>query len=108
LPDFLTGAQVCEYLNAYATHFKLHEHIVFSAEVQKVVRNSDDTKWELHLVKGKTGYEIVQYDKVVFCTGAYQKPIMPTLQGSESFNGKIIHAQAFKRLMTNSSARVSD
>lgn len=76
--------------------------------MQKVVRNSDDTKWELHLLKSKTSYEIVQYDKVVFCTGAYQKPFIPNFEGSESFKGKMIHSQAFKRLMANSCARVYD
>jgi dimethylaniline monooxygenase (N-oxide forming) len=73
---------------------------VLDTEVQKVVRNAEDTKWELHLIKNKTDHEIVEHDKVVFCTGAYQKPIIPDFEGSESFKGKLIHAQAYKRSMT--------
>jgi cation diffusion facilitator CzcD-associated flavoprotein CzcO len=77
---------------------------VFDTEVQKVVRNAEDTKWELHLTKNKTNHEIVDHDKVVFCTGAYQKPIIPDFEGSGSFKGKLIHAQAYKRFMTFSYA----
>jgi cation diffusion facilitator CzcD-associated flavoprotein CzcO len=77
---------------------------VFDTEVQKVVRNAEDTKWELHLVKNKTDHEMVEHDKVVFCTGAYQKPIIPDFEGSGSFKGKLIHAQAYKRSMTISYA----
>jgi cation diffusion facilitator CzcD-associated flavoprotein CzcO len=76
-------------------------------EVQKVVRNAADTKWELHLLKRQTRHEIIEYDKVVFCTGAYQKPFMPKFEGLEYFKGTIIHSQAFKRLSTTSYARES-
>jgi cation diffusion facilitator CzcD-associated flavoprotein CzcO len=80
---------------------------VFDTEVQNVARSAGDTKWELHLVKSKTAHEIVEFDKVVFCTGAYQKPFVPEFEGSELFKSRMIHSQAFKRLMTNSYARVS-
>ena len=43
--------------------------------------------------------EVVEFDKVIFCTGAYQNPFVPKFGGSEGFRGKMIHSQAFKRFV---------
>jgi dimethylaniline monooxygenase (N-oxide forming) len=97
---FLTAGQICEYLDAYARHFSLHQYIEFNTKIEKVVRNVEGTKWLLYLVKNGSKPTLVEYDKVVFCHGLYQRPIIPSVKGSDLFKGRVIHSQAFKGFCT--------
>jgi cation diffusion facilitator CzcD-associated flavoprotein CzcO len=96
----LTAGQICEYLDVYARHFSLHQYIEFNTEIEKVVRNVEGTKWVLYLVKKGSKSTFVEYDKVVFYHGLYQRPITPPAKGSDLFKGRVIHSRSFKGLCT--------
>ncbi|KAF9880506.1 dimethylaniline monooxygenase 2 [Colletotrichum karsti] len=94
-PPFLTQAMFEEYMESYAENFGLYDHMVFDANVGRVTRNGEGTKWQVEMVKsGKP--EVHQFDKVVFCHGYQTKKKMPVYEGQETFEGTIIHSQQFR------------
>lgn len=80
-------AQVVDYLEAYARHFKLAPH--FEQEV-RAVRPSNGN-WQV-----KTQDAIYQAANVVIATGYTRVPQIPTWPGQELFPGSIIHSSAYK------------
>ncbi|KAJ8104402.1 flavin monooxygenase-like protein [Lipomyces tetrasporus] len=95
MPVFLSASQVSDYLKSYAQNFDLYRHIRFNTEVRKVERDADNTKWQLYL-SGEKGEEVIDYDKVVFCSGLTALSRVPNIEGIQQFAGKVIHSQAFK------------
>ncbi|MCJ1289807.1 hypothetical protein MMC34_001340 [Xylographa carneopallida] len=95
-PVYLPGPQVHEYIKDYAKHFKLLPHVKLNTKVVKVVRNKDDTKWQVHIRTGNVDASL-EFDKVIFCNGLMQIPSVPKFEGREKFTGTVIHSQAFKR-----------
>ena len=84
-----------EFMQDYARHFGLLDHIVFNASVVRATRNASDTKWSLEMERaGKS--ETLQFDKVVFCHGYQTKANFPTFEGQEKFAGPITHAQQYR------------
>ncbi|KAK9433078.1 flavin monooxygenase-like protein [Lipomyces doorenjongii] len=96
LPAYLNASLVAEYLKSYAIHFDLYRHIRLNTEVRQVVRAADSTKWQLHL-SSERGDEIIEYDKVVFCSGITALSYVPEIKGIQQFKGRVLHSQAFKR-----------
>lgn len=95
-PSHLTSAQFQEYIESYARHFDLLKHVVFKACVNRARRNDDDSQWQLDMViNGKTRVE--EFDKVVFCHGYQTEPVMPKYEGAGIFEGKLLHAQQFRK-----------
>jgi dimethylaniline monooxygenase (N-oxide forming) len=95
-PAFLSQPQFEEYMDSYAREFDLYRSIEFNASVKRVVRNDDGSKWRLEFQKSGTN-ESREFDKVVLCHGYQTKAEMPTYEGSELFEGELIHAQSFRR-----------
>jgi dimethylaniline monooxygenase (N-oxide forming) len=93
----LTGEQVWEYLDRYASHFRLHEHIELETRVQSISRSSDGTRWDIELQKADGSSRRETFDKVDICTGKCATPNIPPLFNRDLFKGKVIHSQAFKR-----------
>jgi dimethylaniline monooxygenase (N-oxide forming) len=82
-------------MESYAQHFNLDKDIVFSANLKRIIRNEDDTKWRLELdIEGKP--EVREFDKVAFTHGHKTKAKMPKFEGQENFEGTIIHAQQYR------------
>ena len=96
LRPHMNAQETLDYLESYAKHFELNQHIKLNTKVRQVVRNADDTKWQLSLLH-QDSETVSDFDKVVFCTGNTHKPLVPAIKGMDSFGGKIIHSQAFKR-----------
>ena len=87
-----------KYLQAYASHFDLLKRCRLGVNVDRLQRSSDGSQWELCL-SDKTGSHMAKFDKVLFATGPYNVPYTPRVPGMESFRGKLLHSQAFKRLL---------
>jgi dimethylaniline monooxygenase (N-oxide forming) len=95
-PSHLSSVQFQEYIESYARHFDLLKDIVFGASVTRATRNTGDTRWRLEmLVNGQKRTE--EFDKVVFCHGYQTKQVMPKYEGQETFDGRLIHAQQFRK-----------
>lgn len=72
------------------------KYIQFNATVNRTTRSEDDTKWRLEFEQnGKSCVE--EFDKVVFCHGYQTQAVMPEYEGKDIFQGKLMHAQQFRR-----------
>jgi dimethylaniline monooxygenase (N-oxide forming) len=92
----MNAEQTLDYLHSYATHFGLHEHIQLNTRIQRVVPTPDDKRWEILILRnGKE--QTIAFDKVVFCTGNTHTAKVPQIDGTETFRGRILHSQNFKR-----------
>ena len=64
--------------------------------VKWIQRDEELEQWKIS-VSSERGEEISNFDKIVICTGLNIKPRTPHFEGAEKFEGKVIHAQAFRR-----------
>ena len=89
-PEWPSGEQVQEYLQAYAEHFGLLERFRFDTEVRSAVRHGDG--WS---VDGEP------YDHLVVANGIFSEPSLPDYPGVEEFaaaGGRLCHASEFTSL----------
>lgn len=87
-----------QYFEAYATHFDLHKHIGFGVTVHRVLRNSSDSKWNVHC-SYTDGQSVRPFHKVVFSTGCETMPVWPSMHGRKEFKGTVLHAQQYRELV---------
>ncbi len=99
-PDYPSHAQVNEYLERYAEHFALREHIWFGTEVAAVAAVGDD-RWDVTTRPTGGGAERVhRYAAVVVANGHNWSPKLPQYRGMEDFRGELIHASTYKDAST--------
>ncbi|KND92990.1 Dimethylaniline monooxygenase [N-oxide-forming] 3 [Tolypocladium ophioglossoides CBS 100239] len=85
--------RVEEYIESYVDHFDLGRHFRLNTAVERICREDGVGQWRLDL----NGQPSERFDKVLLATGPHVKPMMPKINGSESFAGRIIHSKGFKR-----------
>lgn len=91
---FWTANDYKKYLNEYADHFKLRKHIRFNTKVSQLKK--ENNKWQVDTADNSS-----LYDNVVIASGLFQKPYIPTLNGLDTFTGKIVHSSEFKNVREN-------
>jgi dimethylaniline monooxygenase (N-oxide forming) len=68
---------------------------VFKASVENVVRTEDDKQWRLEMfIDSKSDDQV--FDKVALCHGYQTIAEMPTYEGSETFEGTLMHSQQYR------------
>lgn len=93
-PDYPHHSRVLSYLERYARHFGLGEHIWFGTEVVSVVPVGDG-RWDVTTRSTGGGAERTQrYAAVVVANGHTWAPNVPRIEGS--FRGRVLHAAAYK------------
>jgi thioredoxin reductase len=93
-PDYPHHSQLLSYLERYARHFGLGEHIWFGTEVVAVTPVGDG-RWDVTTRSTGGGAERVQrYAAVVVANGHNWSPLMPAFDGE--FSGQVIHSSAYK------------
>ena len=98
-PNFLPHYLVHEYLEKYADHFDLRQHVKLEHEVLQVKPCSENgsTHWEIAVRDLRTGIESVNvFDAVMVCAGLHRNPTIPAFPGLSDFKGEIIHTHAYK------------
>jgi thioredoxin reductase len=88
-PDFLSQANMLEYLNRYATAFHLKEQIKFGVKVIWI-EAIESNLWKVYFDRGNA--EI--YNGVIICNGHHWDKEYPDLPGQ--FTGEYIHAKEYK------------
>ncbi len=88
-PDFLSQSNMLEYLNQYATAFKLKEKIRFGVKVVWI-EAIEANLWKVYFDSGNS--EI--YKGVVICNGHHWDRKYPDLPGK--FTGEYMHAKEYK------------
>ncbi|KAK7114066.1 hypothetical protein V1264_000192 [Littorina saxatilis] len=107
LPSFIKHQDVLQYLEKYATHFNLLQHIKFETQVIKVQPihcpkeqspTGQDQKWEVTSAPVLDSKKSVteEYDAVIVCNGHYAVPLIPKVPGLETFSGEIIHSHTYR------------
>ncbi len=93
-PDYVHHSRVLSYLERYAAHFGLGEHIWFGTEVVSVAPVGDG-RWDVTTRSTGGGAERIQrYAAVVVANGHNWAPRSPAIEGS--FRGRVMHAAAYK------------
>ena len=101
-PDYPHHGQLLSYLERYADHFGLREHIWFGTEavrVEPVPENANGRSgyWDVTTRIGRGGAERTQrYAAVVVANGHNWSPKLPRYEGMDGFRGEIIHASAYQ------------
>lgn len=83
-------------MQEYSSHFDLLKDIVFNANVKRVCRNPDDTRWRIEIEVAGT-IEVLEFDKVAFCHGYQTAANIPKFEGQDKFKGTILHSQQYRR-----------
>ncbi|BCJ36659.1 flavin-binding monooxygenase [Actinocatenispora thailandica] len=94
-PDYPDHRRVLDYLERYADHFGLREHVWFGTEVVDVAA-TDGHRWEV-TVRGTGGgpSRTLAYAAVVVANGHLWHPYRPEYPGQETFTGEIIHSAGY-------------
>jgi len=101
-PDFPSKDQVLEYLNSYADHFKLREHIKFNTEVKKVAPTSNE-RYEVTFADGTKKI----YGGVIVCNGHHwDKRFGGPYPDEKTFSGEVMHSKDYKKPETLVGKRV--
>nr|XP_033324761.1 flavin-containing monooxygenase FMO GS-OX-like 2 isoform X1 [Megalopta genalis] len=101
-PCCVTHQQVRAYLENYAKHFALLEHIQFNTRVKSVRLDTSwpggEDKWMVRIERLKTKQEEkIVYDAVMICNGHYFDPNMPNVPGIETFSGTVMHSHSYRK-----------
>jgi len=91
-----TNHEYIEYLNGYATHFGLWDHIKFGQELVALRWTGDD--WTVETREVETGKVRTHegFDHVAVCTGTHTTPMEIALPEQERYAGKILHSSALR------------
>lgn len=88
-PDFLSHFEVMEYLESYADHFGVREHIRFNTRVARV-EPLPDGSWQVELASGERN----RFRAVVVANGHLWDPRWPSFGGD--FSGEQMHAHHYR------------
>lgn len=93
-PDYPHHSLVHGYLERYADHFGLREHLWFGTEVVRVEPADDDT-WDVTTRVGQRE-RTSRYSAVVVANGHTWSPKLPSYDGIGRYRGEVIHSSAYK------------
>ena len=95
-PDYPHHSQMLAYLERYAAHFGLGEHIWFGTEVVSVGPVGDG-RWDVTTrSSGGVALRVQRYSAVVVANGHNWSPKEPAYEGASAYRGRMIHASAYK------------
>lgn len=83
------------FLESYAEHFGIVHRFRLNTKVTTVSRVGD--KWSLLLTDAQGKREEEMFDRLVVCTGLFQTPKEPRVEGLDQFRGKILNAHTYER-----------
>ncbi|NNJ62922.1 MAG: FAD-dependent oxidoreductase [Dactylosporangium sp.] len=107
-PDFPRHTQMLAYLERYADHFGLREHIWFGTDVVRVepagpepsgVRPAGEpsSRWDVSISGQRGGSSrIMRYAAVVVANGHAFLPNRPSYEGLAGYRGQTIHASEYQ------------
>jgi dimethylaniline monooxygenase (N-oxide forming) len=95
-PIFPSNHDILAYLKRYAQRFDIDSHIRYGTRVQLLERNPSGEGWEIRSNDPQARSELFQY--VVVASGRFNKPLIPSLSGLDSFCGQggVLHSFQYK------------
>ena len=116
LPSYLLHEDVQSYLEDFAMSEDLHSLIRYNCRVEMVEKMSEGRGWQIRSQKmclssqpspqqlqpkQSDETEVEVFDAVVICNGHYSEPLIPPVEGSESFRGLQLHSIDYDNLPTS-------
>ncbi|XP_006005513.1 senecionine N-oxygenase-like [Latimeria chalumnae] len=103
LPSFVHHSKVKQYLDQYADHYGVREHIKFQTLVELVKPVVGDDKerrvtWEVtsRNLSSMGPSETNIFNAVLVCTGHYSQPHIPVIPGIKEFKGDVMHSHEYR------------
>ena len=95
--EFPQGPEVAEYIRMFADDMELQQHISFQTSVTRLEPIAGGDGWAMHHGKQGEAEVVEQFDFVVVATGMYasSNAHLPTAEGMDRFQGKIMHSCQF-------------
>ena len=93
--DFFSSERYREYLEEYATHFKLWEHIKLETRVESVRRTKVGEGHVVKYVTAEGSEEEFECDAIAVCSGVHHTPNIPEIPGLEHVP-VVMHSEKFK------------
>jgi len=90
------GPAILDYIRETATENGIERHIRFRHRVRRAEWSSVEARWTVHAERGDTGEEVRLTCSWLFgATGyyRYEQGYQPSFEGSERFQGQIVHPQ---------------
>jgi len=87
-PLYPDHAGMRRYLEAYAAHFDIVQHIHFNSKVEDVAKHED--RWQVRLADGS----VDTFDAVVIGSGHQSVPTHPTWR--DEFKGEYLHSHTYR------------
>ncbi|KAL6300408.1 hypothetical protein BKA93DRAFT_819467 [Sparassis latifolia] len=94
-PLYPPASTVETYLQAYAAHYKLGQHIRFNTAVLSADWDGQHSKWTVRI----TGDEVLTFDLLIVANGHYHVPRFPDTPGLAAWlaQGKASHSAWYRR-----------
>ena len=101
LPSFVKHTEIYKYLENYAEHFQLKQHIKFSTTVEMVEPLSQEdglVRWKVKSrnLLHKENSETEIFDAVMVCNGQFSVPLFPEIPGMDKFKGLQMHSHDYR------------
>ncbi|WP_328856235.1 NAD(P)/FAD-dependent oxidoreductase [Williamsia herbipolensis] len=100
---FAPQPEILDYLRSIADTFALRPHIRFRSRVAAATFDDTSASWTVRL---DDGTETV-HDVVVFACGQLSNPVIPAIEGAESFRGNLFHSARWDHDADLTGARVA-
>jgi len=96
IPIFPSNKEILAYLKRYARKFDILSQVRFNSRVELIERNAHGVGWLVRSNGAKEKTEIFPY--VVVASGRFNKPLIPSLPGLDSFCGQrgVLHSFGYK------------
>ncbi|MCW8126344.1 NAD(P)-binding domain-containing protein [Microbulbifer halophilus] len=92
---FWSKSEYRDYLKAYVEKFDIGAKIQYNTEVQSVRQTPGGGSWEIEVSRAG-GMERLEFDSVVVCSGHFQSPNIPEVEGLEIFKGTVVHSKDYR------------
>lgn len=96
--DYFGHRLQLRYMQEYADHFGLLEHIRLSTKVM-ACEPRDDGSWVVKVQAKEDHSEVEEavYDAVFVCGGHLSRPSIPDFQGRDEYQGEFLHSHFYRR-----------
>ena len=99
---FAGQEEILSYTEKTARDFGIMPFLRFGINVQNIVWQEEQQIWLVYTEQGT-----YQANKVISCVGYLHEPILPKLNGLESFNGEVFHSSRWNHELDLTGKRVA-
>jgi len=95
--QYATRDELKEYLDHIADKYDVRRHISLETEVTEAKWVQSTKRWELNIRKPDGREEIISANVVISCSGLFNKPKLPDIEGIGKYEGKTVHTTSWDR-----------